>query len=223
MDTGARAAFALISPVLRFTKQSSRSPFGRATHFWHCPKVGKRLGAERGVLIRLLRIKIPCASRRGGVAQTVCPCTASQSRRSIAATLRAFPATPAMLGTADGAPCPLIRPSMDCLETNALASARGMRVTWGPCVAASVRRKGRRLARTMRASSLHVHGRAFSEPRSTLAHSQGRMPGERHTGVAFSLVIFLLAKAVSTGRCNTTWWNRLGEPNGHEEVGSAER
>ena len=32
----------------------------------------------------------PCASRRDGVAQTVRPCTAEQSRRSIAATLRAF-------------------------------------------------------------------------------------------------------------------------------------
>jgi len=32
----------------------------------------------------------PCASRRDGVAQTVHPCTAEQSRRSIAATLRAL-------------------------------------------------------------------------------------------------------------------------------------
>jgi hypothetical protein len=37
----------------------------------------------------------------------------------------------------------------------------------------------------MRARSLHVHGRTFSEPRSPLADSEGRMPGERATGVCF--------------------------------------
>src|SRR5450432_158400 len=83
------------------------------------------------------------------------------------------------------------RPSMDYVETTALALARRMRVNRGPCVAARVRRNGRRLARTMRASSLRAHGRALSEPRSSLAHSQGRMPGERHTGGCFLLVTFL--------------------------------
>ena len=39
------------------------SPCGRASYFWHCPKVGKRLGARRGVLRRVVRRKIPCASR----------------------------------------------------------------------------------------------------------------------------------------------------------------
>jgi hypothetical protein len=52
----------------------------RASYFWQSPKSNQKAGAERGVLIRFLRIKIPCASRRGGVAQTVRPCTASQSR-----------------------------------------------------------------------------------------------------------------------------------------------
>ncbi len=61
---------------------------------------------------------------------------------------------------------------------------------WGPCGAASGRRKARRVARTMRASSLRAHGCVLSEPRSTLAKSQGRMPGDRSTGVAFSLVTF---------------------------------
>jgi len=42
----------------------------------------------------------------------------------------------------------------------------------------------------MRARSLHVQGRTFSEPRSPLADSEGRMPVERDTGVAFSLVTF---------------------------------
>jgi hypothetical protein len=37
----------------------------------------------------------------------------------------------------------------------------------------------------MRARSLHVHGRTFNEPRSPLADPEGRMPGERATGVCF--------------------------------------
>jgi hypothetical protein len=37
----------------------------------------------------------------------------------------------------------------------------------------------------MRARSLRAHGRALSEPRSPLANSEGRMPGERATGVCF--------------------------------------
>jgi len=66
---------------------------------------------------------------------------------------------------------------------------------WGPCGAARVRRKVRRMARTMRASSLHAHGCAFNEPRSALAHSEGRMPGERATGVCFfRLPFFAQAK-----------------------------
>jgi len=44
---------------------------GERPTFGSRPKVGKRLGAERGVLRRILRHKIPCASCRGGVAQTV--------------------------------------------------------------------------------------------------------------------------------------------------------
>ena len=50
--------------------------------------------------------------------------------------------------------------------------------------------KARRGARTMRARSLHAHGRAFSEPRSRLAHPQGRMPGGRATWGVLSLVTF---------------------------------
>lgn len=42
-------------------------------------------------------------------------------------------------------------------------------------------------ARTMRVSSLHVHGCTCSEPRSPLAKSLGRMSAGRSTGVAFSL------------------------------------
>jgi hypothetical protein len=45
-------------------------------------------------------------------------------------------------------------------------------------------------ARTMRARSLHAHGRAFSEPRSRLANPQGRMPGGCATLGYVSLVTF---------------------------------
>jgi len=66
---------------------------------------------------------------------------------------------------------------------------------WGPCGAARVRRKVRRMARTMRASSLHAHGCAFNEPRSTLAHLEGMDAGRRATGVCFfRLPFFAQAK-----------------------------
>ena len=60
----------------------------------------------------------------------------------------------------------------------------------GPFVAARVRRKGRRLARTMRASSLRVQGCALREPRGTLAKSEGRMPGDRTAGGVFLWLSF---------------------------------
>ena len=50
----------------------------------------------------------------------------------------------------------------------------------------------------MCARSLNVHGRTSSEPRSALAHSQGRMPGERITGGVFLwLPFFAQAKKVT--------------------------
>jgi hypothetical protein len=50
----------------------------------------------------------------------------------------------------------------------------------------------------MCARSLNVHGRTSSEPRSTLAHSQGRMPGERAAGGVFLwLPFFAQAKKVT--------------------------
>jgi hypothetical protein len=56
----------------------------------------------------------------------------------------------------------------------------------------------RRRPRTMRGRSLNVHGRTSSEPRSTLAHSQGRMPGERAAGGVFLwLPFFAQAKKVT--------------------------
>ena len=62
----------------------------RAAPAAQCPKSRqKRPGAGRGIC-GAPAPQIPCASRRDGVAQTVRPCSAEQSRRSIAATLRAF-------------------------------------------------------------------------------------------------------------------------------------
>ena len=46
----------------------------------------------------------------------------------------------------------------------------------------------------MRGRSLNVQGRTSSEPRSALAHSPGRMPGERITGGALSFGDFSLHK-----------------------------
>src|SRR5690348_1508627 len=45
----------------------------------------------------------------------------------------------------------------------------------------------------MCARSLNVHGRTSSEPRSTLAKSQGRMPEDRTTGGGLLFGYFLLA------------------------------
>jgi hypothetical protein len=50
----------------------------------------------------------------------------------------------------------------------------------------------------MCARSLNVHGRTSSEPRSTLAKSQGRMPGDRAAGGVFLwLPFFAQAKKVT--------------------------
>ena len=50
----------------------------------------------------------------------------------------------------------------------------------------------------MCARSLNVHGRTSSEPRSTLAHLKGRMPGRRATGGVFLwLPFFAQAKKVT--------------------------
>ena len=50
----------------------------------------------------------------------------------------------------------------------------------------------------MCARSLNVHGRTSSEPRSALAQSQGRMPGDRAAGGVFLwLSFFAQAKKVT--------------------------
>jgi hypothetical protein len=50
----------------------------------------------------------------------------------------------------------------------------------------------------MCARSLNAHGRASSEPRSALAQSQGRMPGDRAAGGVFLwLPFFAQAKKVT--------------------------
>jgi hypothetical protein len=143
-------------------------------------------------LIRFLRIKIPCASRSHRPSRQHVPVL-----RSAIAIHRDRPS--GCCGTSCDArhrgrrPDPK-NPSIHGLPRRSFGFCGRMPPKWGPCGAASARRKGRRLARTMRASSLYVQGCAYNEPRSTLAHSEGRMPGERRTGVAFSLVTFLLAK-----------------------------
>jgi hypothetical protein len=56
----------------------------------------------------------------------------------------------------------------------------------------------RRRAHTMCARSLNVHGRTSSEPQSTLAKSEGRMPGDRAVGGVFLwLPFFAQAKKVT--------------------------
>jgi hypothetical protein len=193
--------------------QGFHSPCGRASYFWHCPKVTKRLGTGRGVLARLVRGKIPCASRRGGVAQTVRPCTASQSRRSIAATLRAYSRHACDARHRERRRDPRIRASLHYLDVSvwkasasalACLSLRLLRqdaAETGPPVA----RRGcvgkvRKRAHAMYARSLNVHGRTSSEPRSNLADLEGRMPGRRARRGCVSLVTFLCTSQYCPGK-----------------------
>jgi len=73
----------------------------------------------------------------------------------------------------------------------ASASAAGSRRNGAPVARRAGGGKARRVARRMRASSLHAHGCAFSEPRSPLANLEGRMPGRRATWGVFLSVTFL--------------------------------
>ena len=192
--------------------QSFHSPFGRASYFWHCPKVTKRLGAQRGGSIRIVRIELPCASRRCGVAQTVRPCTAAQARRSIAAPLWAFPARAAMLGTANGAgihesvhpwtaSVKTFKPRQICgkNEKSELSLLRQDAAQTGPRKARRRRTgKARRGARRMRASSLVYTDVHSANLRSAFAHPQGRMPGGRaFRGVLSLVTLFAQAKRVT--------------------------
>ena len=68
------------------------------------------------------------------------------------------------------------------------------------------------MARTMRASSLHIQGRAFNEPRGARTYSQGRMPGEHGAGVAFIFGHFLLATQEKVPR------SREASGTGHMDV-----
>jgi hypothetical protein len=146
--------------------------------------------------------KSPCASRRGGVAQTVHPCTASQSRRSIAATLAGI--FPPRLRCSALRTAPLIHESVHpcTTPTNRLSDSWLLRQDAAEMGPPEARRgcvgKVRRRAHTMCARSLNVHGRTSSEPRSALAQSQGRMPGDRAAGGVFLwLSFFAQAKKVT--------------------------
>ncbi len=122
-----------------------------------------------------------------------------------AATLRADPAKAAMLGTANGAGIhesvhPCTAPWHVGVRTLAvaLASAAGCCETGPPEARRGCEGKVRRRAHTMCARSLNAHGRASSEPRSALAQSQGRMPGDRAAGGVFLwLPFFAQAKKVT--------------------------
>ncbi len=89
------------------------------------------------------------------------------------------PCTTSMMRTPFGRESWLLR--QDAAQTGPPVARRGC--------AGSVRRR----PRTMRGRSLNVHGRTSSEPRRTLAKSEGRMPGDRATGGGLLFGYFLLA------------------------------
>jgi len=72
----------------------------------------------------------------------------------------------------------------------------------------------------MRTRSLRAQGRALSEPRSPLANSEGRMPGERATGVCFLWVTFLCTSTAPQERREQRSWPRSG---GGQDARSQER
>ena len=70
-----------------------------------------------------------------------------------------------------------------------------------------------RIARTMRASSLHAHGRAFNEPRPVLAHPEREARRARHPGcVLFGY--FLLHKQEKVTRATDARGKAKGRGQG---------
>ena len=86
-----------VSAELSLALRASELLFGLAQ------KVTKKASAHRGVLPRIVRGKIPCASRRRRGRLTVHPCTAADARASCARPFGPSSPPPAMLGTANGA------------------------------------------------------------------------------------------------------------------------
>ena len=104
-------------------------------------------------------------------------------------------------------PPPRRRGTRDQEQSPALASAAGTAALCsspGPSRPRQVREgKARRVARRMRASSLPVQGRTVSEPRSALAESPGRTPGDRGREGALLFGYFLLGKHCAAGAART--------------------
>jgi len=91
--------------------------------------------------------------------------------------------------------CFFERPGARPKKPQGAASAAGCRPNGAPVARRAGGGKARRVARRMRASSLRAHGCALNEPRSPLAKSEGRMPGDRATwGVFLSVTFFAQAK-----------------------------
>jgi len=161
----------------------------KARHRTRCPAAHH---ARRGV---------PVLLGAGGVVWQHVRVLSADARTSCARPCGHFPPSPAMLGTANGAgiheavhPCTtswnssgeLLLLRQDAAQTGPPVARRG-------CAG-----KVRRRAHTMCARSLNVHGRTSSEPRSSLAESEGRMPGDRATGGVFLwLPFFAQAKKVT--------------------------
>jgi len=132
------------------------------------------------------RIGMPCASRLFGVAQTVRPCTASRSRRSVAAPLRAI-----SLSACDARHRErrrrtlLIRPSMDCAV---LASARRSALLLGPlCIATAAAVMREAAARWIAPIPLSAHGCAVSGTQASCRALFGQEPEKRNAKGVVSL------------------------------------
>jgi len=215
----AKAGIQFLALYFSLKVQSFHSPCGRAGnfreckasaqlrcagYFWHCPKVTKRLGAT--AVIRFASCESNCPALLG---------VAGLRRQYIHVLLRKrgdpsprpcgpLSATPAMLGTANGALHPRIRASLHCVgqivrvvaksaRAFALASAAGCRPNGAPCGAASVRRGKPAGWRAGGAPVRCQHTDVLSaNRRNTLAQSEGmdaRRP--RHRGWPSSWLLLL--------------------------------
>jgi hypothetical protein len=173
----------------------------KARHLTRCPAAHH---ARRGVPVLLafagsLRRHIlgNCSLRCSTSGIPAVACAASRSRQSLAATLRAFPAKAAMLGTANGAlihesvhPCTWSTPTTTHRKCDSSLLRQDAAQPGPPEARRGCAGKVRRRAHTMCARSLNVHGRTSSEPRSILADLEGRMPGRRADGGVFLWLSF---------------------------------
>ena len=136
--------------------------------------------------------EVPCASRLRRPLTTAHPCADARRSRSLAIALRVSPAPPAMLGALKGA--------QDQGRNQKRSGAPALHLISGLLLPRRAHGgKLDRVARRKRASSLHVYGRTFNEPRNAIANLPGEARQAWHRG-RLSFAYFSLAKQRKVSR-----------------------